>query len=191
MSIQTLNEVLVTGLKADGSALTTMERAKLAWQAIAERATELATAKAGDLDIALGKTVSESYGEKALPKGWASILVAYGKFFLLTAPPKDSTRFTPLDVWRKMVTKGSSEIVEALIATATSQTAAWTALCAKAKSETVVTDLAKAQAYAKTFPRNISNLDVCFLVPRNEWSTEMEMVTKQMEVFIARTERHI
>jgi hypothetical protein len=191
MSQQTLNEVLASGLKADGNSLSTLERAKVAWASIAERSSELATAKAGDLDIALGKTVSESYGEKALPKGWASILVAFGKFFLLTAPPKDSTRFTPLDVWRKMVTKGSSEIVEALIATATTQTAAWTALCAKAKSETTVTDLAKAQAYAKTFPRNISNLDVCFLVPRNEWSTEMEMVTKQMEVFIARTERHI
>ena len=190
MSTQTLNEVLAKGFQADGSALTTLERAKVAWASIAERATELIATKAGDLDISLGKVVSESYGEKALPKGWASILIAFGKFFVLSAPPKDSTRFTALDVWRKMVSKGSAEIVETLIATATTQTGAWTALCAKPKTETTVTDIAKATAVAKVFPRSMGNLSVFFLVPRAEWSDEMLMVEKQMEVYLEKISRH-
>jgi len=190
MSQQTLNEVLATGLKADGNSLSTLERAKVAWASIAERATELVTTKAGDLDIALGKVVSESYGEKALPKGWASILIAFGKFYTLTAPPKDSGRFTPLDVWRTMVSKGSAEIVETLIATATTQSGAWTALRAKPVSETTVTDIAKATAVAKVFPRSMTNLSVFFLVPRAEWTSEMIMVEKQMEVFCEKASRH-
>ena len=146
--------------------------------------------KASALDLELGKVVTQAYGEKALPKGWANILVAFGQFFLKTAPVKENQRFTALDVWRKMVSKGDHEIVEALISTSTTQMGAWSALCAKPKVESVVTDKAKAEATAKVFPRSIKNLETFFAVPRAQWSTEMLMVEKQMEVFIERCSNH-
>jgi hypothetical protein len=190
MTTITLSTLLTEGLRSDGNALSSLDRAKLAWLRISERASDLAGAKASALDAELGKVVSEAYGEKALPKGWASILIAFGKFFLKTAPVKENDRFTALDVWRKMVSKGDHEIVEALIATATTQQGAWSALCAKPKVESTVTDKAKAEATAKVFPRSIKNLETFFAVPRTEWSTEMLMVEKQMEVFIERCSNH-
>jgi hypothetical protein len=190
MSVITLSTLLTEGLTTDGSALSATDKAKLAWLRISERASELATAKASALDLELGKVVTQAYGEKSLPKGWANILVAFGQFFLKTAPVKENQRFTALDVWRKMVSKGDHEIVEALIATSTTQMGAWAALCAKPKVESVVTDKAKAEAVAKVFPRSVKNLETFFAVPRTEWSTEMLMVEKQMEVFIERCSNH-
>ena len=190
MSTVSLSTLLTEGLRTDGSALSSHDKAVSVWTRISERASELVTAKAGDLDRDLGKVVSESYGEKPLPKGWATLLVSFGKFFILAAPVKEA-RFDALQVWRKIVAKGDSNVVDALIATATTQNAAWTALCAKPVTDAAKpTDLAKATAVAKVFPRTVSNLSVFFMVPRSEWTTEMLMVSKQMEVFCEQVAKH-
>ena len=190
MTTITLSTLLTEGLRSDGTALSSLDRARLAWLRISERASDLVGAKASALDAELGKVVAEAYGERALPKGWANLLISFGKFFILTAPVKENDRFTALDVWRRIVSKGDHEVVDALISTATTQQGAWSALCAKPKVESTVTDKAKAEATAKVFPRSIKNLETFFAVPRTEWSAEMLMVEKQMEVFLERCSNH-
>ena len=90
MSVITLSTLLTEGLQSDGSALSSLDKAKLAWLRISERASELAGAKASALDADLGKVVHQAYGEKALPKGWASILVA-----LFQCPQHRAMHLTP------------------------------------------------------------------------------------------------